>query len=161
MVGYDDWFKAGANPFPCDDLRATNFRGGISFDLSQFDTVATAELLLDAQRSVERSNGEIASAVPPRSFATTLGVGTQPFSSFMPDTNQASLPSSASLVVTVSGQVSDWVTKVAPNFGFVLGGPRGSFGSNPPKDNDAKVTWYGNVRLRLLYNPALNPRAPQ
>lgn len=62
----------------------------------------------------------------------------------------------------ISGQVRDWISKAHPNFGFVIGGPTGMIDpSNPPENNDAKVSWYGNIRLHVIYNPTQNPRAPQ
>ena len=33
--------------------------------------------------------------------------------------------------------------------------------SNPPKNNNATLSWYQKCNLHLVYNPALNPRAPQ
>jgi hypothetical protein len=162
MVGFDDFFRAGSDPFPCDDLRATDFRAGILFDLGQFDSVTAAELLFDTQASVSRSGGESIGQIPGTSHATTLGVGTQAFSPRMPADNEASLPGGPAITVGVSGQVRDWIDHSRPNFGFVISGPRGPVDfHNPPKDNDAKVSWYGNVRLRVTYNPAQNPRAPQ
>jgi hypothetical protein len=81
----------------------------------------------------------------------------------MPDDNEASIAGlTGSIDVGVSGQVRDWISKAHPNFGFVIWGPTGPVDpSNPPENNDAKVSWYGNIRLRVIYNPAQNPRAPQ
>jgi hypothetical protein len=163
MVGFDDYFKHGTDPFPCNDVRAVVFRVGVIFDLSQFDSVASADLLFDTVASVSRSNGETVGQNPAESFATTLGLGTGPFTSAMPDNNEVSLtPTSGSVDIGVSSQVRDWVNKVSPNFGFVLWGPKGPVDpSNPPEDNDAQVSWYANLKLRVVYNPAQNPRAPQ
>jgi hypothetical protein len=160
LVGFDDFFKPGTDPFPCDDIRAVVFRGGVLFDVSQFDSIVTADLLFDTVDSVTRGGGPV--GPPPISQATTLGVATQAFTNTMPFDNEASLPAGPAINVGVSGQVRDWVLKNRPNFGFVLAGPRGLVdSSNPPKDNDAKLSWYSNFRLRILYNPAQNPRAPQ
>jgi len=163
MVGFDDFFRAGAPPFPCSDIRDAIFRGGVSFDLSQFSSIVSADLLYDAQNSISRSNGETTGQSPPQSFATTLGVGTQAFSFAMPDDNEASLPTSGpSFDVGVSSQVRDWISGAHPNFGFVIWGPRPPVDpGNPPEDNDAQITWYGNFKLRIVYNPAQNPNAPQ
>ena len=32
--------------------------------------------------------------------------------------------------------------------------------NNPPENNKATLSWYENFNLRVVYNPALNPRAP-
>lgn len=164
MVGFDDFFRPGSDPFPCDDLRALVFRAGVMFDLTAFDRVSIVTLKFDTASSIDRSNGETIGRLPGRSFATTLGVGTQPFSSTFPDDNEVNLPSGPTAVVEVdvSAHVSDWVTKVRPNFGFVISGPRGLVDpGNPPKDNDAQLSFYQNFRLTVIYNPDLNPRAPQ
>lgn len=163
MVGFDDFFKAGADPFPCDDIRAAVFRAGVLFDVSPFDSIVGANLLFDTQKSVVTLGFLRASQTPPLSQATAIGVGTKAFSTRMPDTNEASLPTGKSSVnVGVSAQVRDWITKTVPNFGFVISGPRGLVDpQNPPRDNDATVSWYTNLRLRVVYNPAQNPRAPQ
>ncbi len=163
MVGFDDFFKAGSPPFPCNDVRAVVFRAGVMFDVSQFDSIVSADLLFDTVASVSRSNGETTGQNPAQSFATTLGEGTGKFTTKMPDDNEVSLtPASGSIDVGVSSQVRDWITKAHPNFGFVLWGPTGPVDpNNPPEDNDAKVSWYTNFKLRVVYNPAQNPRAPQ
>ncbi len=162
MVGFDDFFDPGSDPFPCDDIRAVNFRAGLLFDVSQFDSLVTADLLFDTVDSIIRTGGETIGTSTPKSHATELGVGTQAFTTALPYDNEASLPAGPNMNIGVSGQVKDWVDGTRPNFGFVLSGPRGPISkSNPPKDNDAKVSWYSNFRLRVTYNPAQNPRAPQ
>ena len=162
MVGFDDYFKAGTNPFPCDDIRAVNFRGGARFDLSQFDSIVTADLLFDAVRSITRSGGETTGSSPATSFANVLCVATQPFTSQMLCDNDASLPGTHNINIGVSSQVRNWIDNSRPNHGFVIAGPRGPVSSsNPPEDNDARISFYGNIKLRVHYNPKQNPRAPQ
>ncbi|HEX3500488.1 MAG TPA: hypothetical protein VHT04_14300 [Stellaceae bacterium] len=163
MVGTDDYFKPGAQPFPCDDLRASNFRAGIRFDLSQFDSIGAATLMFDTVNFVSRVNGETVSSSPPNSVATMNGMATQPFNNQMNADNDVTLPAgSGTLSVGVSSQVHDWVTNAHPNFGFVFWGPRGPIDrKNVPKDNDAMVSWYQNFRLNIVYDPTQNPRAPQ
>jgi len=162
MVGYDDFFRGGTPPFACDDVRVSVFRGGVKFDLSQFDSIANAELLFDTMKSVSRSDGVLIGTPTPISYASQLCVATEIFSSQMLCDNDALLPVGETITVGVSGQVRDWVSKSRNNFGFVLGGPRPPFpAKRPPRDNDAKVSWYNNFRLRITYKPALNSRAPQ
>jgi hypothetical protein len=161
LVGFWDFFQPGAPPLPCDHLTAENFRACVIFDVSQFDTITSANLLFDTQSSVTGAKSDS----PPNSYATTLCIATQDFAntpSPAPCNNEASLPTGTSIDVGVSSQVRDWITKKVTNFGFVLEGPRGPIDfNNPPEDNDAKLSFYGNFRLQIVYNPAQNPRAPQ
>jgi hypothetical protein len=159
LVGFDDYFKKGTEPFPCDDVRNAIFRGGLLFNLGPFDSIVSASLLFDAAASVLRQGGGSVGTIPGKSFATTLGVATQAFSSKMLDDNVVSLGTSANTDIGVTSQVKDWIEKARPNFGFVVGGPR--FAGGVFEDNDAQLTWYSNFRLRVVYNPAQNPRAPQ
>lgn len=162
LVGFDNFFAEGTPPLPCHDVRAAVFRGGVVFDLSRFDSVATARLRFDTARSVTRAGGETTSTIPPKSHATTLGMATQAFTSAMPFDNEATLPSTSNIDVMVSSQVRSWVDGERPNFGFVVAGPTGLVDkSNPPRNNDAKVSFYRNFRLEVMYNPERNPRAPQ
>jgi hypothetical protein len=162
LVGFDDFFQPGAQPFPCDHLRDANFRAGVQFDLSKFSKVGIATLTFDTVDFVARANGETTGSSPPTSVATTLGVGTQAFSAAFPDTDEVSLPGGPTVSVGVGNQVSNWVTSPGSNFGFVISGPRASIDpNNPPKDNDARVSFYANFRLTVTYNPVLNPNAPQ
>lgn len=164
MVGFDDYFAPGTDPFPCDDIRTVNFRAVVLFDLSAFDRLSIATLKFDTASSIERNGGGTRGTVPGKSFATMLGVGTLPFgtSSQLPSINEASLPAGSAISITVSSQVADWVMNGVANNGFVIWGPRGPFDrSNPPKSNDAMLSFYQNFRLEVVYNPALNPRAPQ
>jgi hypothetical protein len=139
------------------------FRDAVRFDLGQFDSVVSAELLFDSVGSVNRSGGETVGQSPPASFATTLGVATDDFSPGLPFDDDASLPTGDSAIsMEVASQMRSWLNNERPNFGFVVTGPRGLVDpNNPPKDTDAKVSWYGNFRLRVTYNPAQNSRAPQ
>jgi hypothetical protein len=57
--------------------------------------------------------------------------------------------------------VNLWTSQQQYNYGFILAGPKFSTDNNLPKDNNAQLSWYGGFRLVILYNPALNPRAPQ
>jgi hypothetical protein len=163
MVGFDNFFRAGSGFLPCDDIRANVFRGGVVFDVSPFDVLASATLSFDTARSILRTNGATIGAIPGTSFATTVGVGIQPpFPTTMPETNVESLPAGPRISVIVSDQVGDWIDKTVPNFGFIIGGPTGLVDrSDLPKNNEAKLSWYQNFNLQVLYNPALNPRAPK
>ena len=65
--------------------------------------------------------------------------------------------------ISVSSQVDAWASNAHGNFGFIFAGPRLTFpsASDLPSDNDADMSWYGRFNLVVVYNPALNPRAPK
>ena len=130
------------------------------FDVSQFDHIVIADLLFDTQASISRNGGNTTAST---SVATTLGLSTGPFTGPLPDDDEASIAGlTGSIDEGVTAQLRDWTTNAHPNYGFVIGGPTGPVNPDSfPENNDAKVSWYGNFRLRVVYNPALNPRAPQ
>lgn len=162
MVGYDDYFKAGKPPFACDDVHVSVFRGGVKFDVSQFDAITNAEFQLDTDKSISRSEGKMVRTAAPISYANTLCMATEIFSSKMLCDYPTLLPVGETISLGVTEEVRDWIGMRRNNFGFVLNGPRPDFSAQtPPRDNDAKISWYTNFRLRITYEPALNSRMPQ
>ncbi len=161
LVGFDNFYKHGTQPFPCDDFRAQVFRAAVLFDVKKFDSITSADLLFDTQNSIVRSNGETTGSSPPKSFANLLGMVTSQSDGIQFD-NDVPLPAGPSFAIGVSSQVRDWVDNSHTNLGFSLTGPTGLVDhNNIPENNDAKVSWYGNFRLRIVYNPKQNPDAPQ
>ena len=161
LVGFDNFYKHGTQPFPCDDFRAQVFRAVVLFDVKKFDSITSADLLFDTQNSIVRSNGETTGSSPPKSFANLLGMVTSQSDSIQFD-NDVPLPAGPSFAIGVSSQVRDWVDNSHTNLGFSLTGPTVLVDhNNIPENNDAKVSWYGNFRLRIVYNPKQNPDAPQ
>jgi|SRR6516162_3918791 hypothetical protein len=161
LSGFEDLFDPGTDPFPCVVHAVNLYRGLVAFDLSQFDTIVSADLKFTVDSSIAR-NGELVGQNPPACNATTLGmVSTSDLRSF---DNPVSLPPCGpSLDVGVSDQVRQWIGSPPghPNFGFVIAGPQLDIPDNLPDDNSAAITWYGNFQLNVLYDPSQNPRAPQ
>ena len=176
-VGFQDVYARGAEPFPCqweDDLL---YRGHITFDLSQFDAITDATLLFGLVSSQSTSlapsagPGVIMQDNPPQSYATTVGMSTGtknegqgPY--YWDFDNPVSLPACTSMMFTpcsldVSAQVRMWFSGTHPKYGFIVAGPVMDFPSSLPHDNNANISWYGGIQLQIVYNPALNPRAPQ
>ena len=68
-----------------------------------------------------------------------------------------------SVEVNVTSFVTQWITGTRPNAGFAIANQsdiqrmRYDVISH---DNDAQLAWYGNFRLRVLYNVPDNPRTP-
>jgi hypothetical protein len=163
LVGFDDWFKPGTDPLPCNDFRDAIFRGGVRFDLSQFNSIVAANLLFDASDSFSRdASGISLGEMPPVSHGTFLGVATEQFSINMLADNNVPLPPGPNIDLGVTFQVRDWINHTRPNFGFVVWGPStGVTEDNFPEDNIAQVSFYNNIRLRVIYNSAINPNAPK
>jgi hypothetical protein len=163
--GFDDFFKPGAPPFPCDVFRDDVFRGGVKFDVSKFNSIVNVELLFDTDKSAIRFNGQTAFQQPPTSWATEIGLATLPFSQdgTLPQDNEAGLVQAPGGVdVNVSSQVRQWLNGTHANNGFVIWGPNDIPTKNDhPTDNNAEVSWYSNFRLRVTYDPSKNPNAPQ
>jgi hypothetical protein len=165
LSGFEDFFDPGSGPFPCvvhsDDI----YRGVVAFDLSQFNTIVSADLKFTVDASVTGAPPNFVGQNPAACNATTLGMASA--SDLRSFDNPVSLPPCGpSLDVGVSDQVRQWIapppaTPLHPNFGFVIAGPKLSLPDNLPDDNNTNVTWYGNFQLTVLYDPMQNPRAPQ
>jgi hypothetical protein len=168
-VGWEDIYNEGAQPFPCEEEQQTIYRGHVHFDVSQFDAVADAMLTYDVSHSENTTAGT--NEIPPNSYATTLGMstgtrddGNGPY--FWDYDNDVTLASCGILIspncsLDVSKQMNQWTSQKHFNWGFILAGPKFSTDDPLPKDNNAQLTWYKNFKLVIMYNPALNPRAPQ
>ena len=112
-------------------------------------------------------SGGVSQDNPAQSYATTLGMSTgAPNGSYWDFDNPVSMPSCTSAMFTpcsvdVTSQAKAWVAPTHPNFGFIIAGPILDFPDSLPQDNAVNISFYGRFQLQVLYNPALNPRAPQ
>ena len=158
MVGFDNLYNRG---MLCDELRALTFRGLIDFDVSQFDSIVSANLIFETQTSIERIHATTGQH-PPKSYANTLGLAFLPITRRLDYDTGAPLDPGPSHNVGVTSQVKSWLDGSHPNNGFVLAGPFDHPTlSDYRENNEAKMSWYGNFKLRIVYSPASNPRAPQ
>ncbi len=165
-----DWGRKRSAPARCIEQQQTLYRGQAAFDLGQFDSIAGATLNFNVERSLAEDGG-VNQQIPPVSDATTLGMSTGTTDSgngpyFWDFDNPVAFPGCGPLIqpncsMDVSPQARAWATKSHPNFGFILAGPMLDFPGNLPSDNNGNVSWYDRFQLQILYNPALNPRAPQ
>lgn len=170
--GFTDIFNQGAQPFPCNEQEQILYRGHVHFDLSAFDDPVSATLNITDARFI--SNGQ--NQAPPQCVATVLGMSTGtrddghgPY--YWDYDNEASMPppgppsACESIIqplfsIGVSSQVRQWTTQNHFNWGFIIAGP--NLGpASIPSDNNESVTFYSGMTLTVLYNPSLNPRAPQ
>ena len=170
--GFDDIYNHGADPFPCNEQEQILYRGHVQFDLSQFDDPVSATLNITNARSTQGAQPQ----TPPQCVATILGMSTGtrddgqgPY--YWDYDNDASIggpvpPSACQTIINplfaigVSSQVRQWTTQQHFNWGFIIAGP--NLGPpSVPSDNNGNVTFYSGFSLVVLYNPALNPRAPQ
>src|SRR5271166_550254 len=167
--GFDDIYNQGAQPLPCNEQEQILYRGHVRFDLSQFDDPVSATLNF----GISRSTLNLQQQNPPECIATVLGMSTGtrddgrgPY--YWDYDNEVSLPviSPCQTIIQplfsvgVSDQVRQWTTQNHFNWGFIIAGP--NLGPpSPPSDNNGNVSFYNGFSLVVLYNPALNPRAPQ
>jgi hypothetical protein len=174
IVGYEDIFDKGADPFPCEEEQQMLYRGRVVFDLSIFQNITSATLVYNVNRSEAQTAGP--NQIPPMGYATTLGIATLPKDEgngpyFWDFDNPVTLPTCNGGVIkpdcslNVSSQVSQWISLNLPphptNRGFIFAGPILDTPSDLPQDNNGNLTWYDSFQLRVIYNPKLNPNAPQ
>jgi hypothetical protein len=167
--GFDDIYNQGAQPLPCNEQEQILYRGHVQFDLSQFDDPVSATLNVTQTRSTLNTQPQD----PPACIATVLGMSTGTrddgqgpyFWDYSNPTSLTTLTDCQSLIepilsIGVSDQVRMWTQQKQANDGFIIAGP--NLGPpSIPSDNNGNVTFYGGFQLVVLYNPALNPRAPQ
>jgi len=168
MVGYENFYDSGTAPLACQVYRATLARGLVKFSLEGYDTILSAILLFDTLRSVEgpTSQGMI-SRIPGTSFATRIGMaadewfGTPSF----PLIDEVRLGwKSHPVEVDITPYVGQWISGARVNYGLLLANDLElppADADRLPKNNDVQISWFGNFRLRLLYNVPDNPRTPQ
>ncbi len=166
-VGFEDIFNQGAQPLPCNQQQQTIYRGHVRFEVGQFTKVGTAHLTFRTDRSENSTGGS--SEIPPNSYATVMGMSTGMINGkqgpiFWPYDNDVTAPACGSLTgcsVDITQQVNQWASGAHPNNGLIFAGPVLDIADNLPSDNNAKLTWYSGFTLTILYDPALNPNAPQ
>ena len=173
-VGYEDMYVPGAQPLPCYYKQQMLYRGHLQFDLSQFDKIAGATLNINIDKSINTcctTNYEI----PPKCYSTVLGmsIGQEDFGNgpiFWDYDHGVDLPTGCGPLIKpswslqVANQVNQWISGAHPNNGFIIAGPKLDFdgsGDGLPSGNNANLSWYSGISMDVLYNPALNPRAPQ
>ena len=165
MVGFENYYDPGTKPFPCRLYRATVLRGVVQYPLEKYDSVLSAVLLFDTLHSVEGPTpyGMIGQR-PGKSFATRIGVAADSSLGlpYFPLIDEVRLGSGSPFVeVDVTGHVARWLSGTRVNAGFLLANDSDPVPDAKPDNNDAQISWYGNFRLRLLYNVPDNPRTPQ
>lgn len=169
-VGYEDIFNAGAQPLPCNEQEQTIYRAHVQFDTSKFDTVAGTTLTYNIAQSENSTGGS--AEVPANSYATVMGMSTGQISDgnggqvWWNYDNEVTLASCGNLIQPncsqdLSFEVNQWTSQQHFNYGMIIAGPKLNIDDNLPSDNKAQLTWYDDFQLVILYNPALNPRAPQ
>lgn len=164
VVGFDDYYKAGTQPFPCHDIRAASVRAIVRFPLERYDSVLSAFLIFDTVRSIDRSNGVSYGTIPGISYATRIGRADVTNDEWVIDEQPLGWRTHP-VEVNVTPYLPAWFANPQANHGFILADdrpvPHRDDPEAVPRDNDAKLSWYGNFRLRLLYNVPDNPRTPQ
>jgi hypothetical protein len=179
--GEDQIFNQGANPLPCNEQEDIIYRGQFSFvsqepqliptDLTMFDSIVSATLNFGISRSTSNAQPQ----EPPVCVATVLGMstgtkdeGSGPY--YWDYDNDVPINAENPCVtlippqysIGVSSQVRQWISGSHPDYGFIIAGPNlGEPNSGNANSNNGNVSFYNGFQLVILYNPALNPRAPQ
>jgi hypothetical protein len=184
VLGTGDWYAAGPGQVvaglsdlfdssACDEREEQLYRGQVAFDFWQFDQIVGATLTFGVDSSWSPSvaidsNGQPYQDNPPMSHATTLGMSTGlkqgdqgPY--FWDFDNPTTMPActNAACSLDVTWEAKAWIAKTHDNWGFIIAGPNLDFPNNLPQDDVGVISYYGEFQLNVLYNPALNPRAPQ
>jgi hypothetical protein len=168
-VGWEDMFVPGAQPFPCNFQQQRIYRGHVQFDLRKLDTISDATLTYAVDHSENQGAGPAEN--PAHGYATVLGMSTGQIQGdqgpyWWNYDNDVTLPPCNGEMFTpcsvdVSNQANQWTQQNHFNYGFIFAGPKLSIDNSLPSDNNAQLSWYSGFKLNVLYNPALNPRAPQ
>ena len=171
---YDIYYDAGGGPFACPEEWNFLLRSEVAFDLSRFDQIVNATLNFGLESSTSAPLGPDDSGTiqdnPPQSYASTLGMSTGPTewggNIYWDFDNPVPFPRCSQMMfepcsIDVTSQTKAWINHSHTNFGFIIAGPILDFPSNISYDNGQNISWYGHFQLQVLYNPALNPRAPQ
>jgi hypothetical protein len=167
--GYDDIFYPGAQPIPCNEQEQILYRGDVQFDLSKFAAIVSATLNFSGIRSTLNHQPQ----TPPACVATVLGLASAPsqgnngpyFWNYSDSIQMTPQNPCQTLIpplysFNVSSWARQWTGGSVPNNGMIIAGPDlGSPGT--PQDNNGNVSFYSGFQLVVLYNPALNPQAPQ
>lgn len=163
IVGFDDYFAEGTPPFPCDEIRAVSVRAIVKFPLEKYDSVLSAFLMFDTIRSIDRHAGMSLGTIPGKSYATRIGRADPSDSAKIID-EQGLGWRTHPVEVNVTSYLPAWLLNPQDNHGFIIADdrpvPRRDDPDAVPRDNDALLSWYGNFRLRILYNVPDNPRTP-
>jgi hypothetical protein len=168
MVGYENFYDPGTAPLACHVYRATLARGQVKFSIENYDSILSAILLFDTLRSVEGPTPQgMISRLPGTSFATRIGMAAD--ESFGPPSfpliDEVRLGwKSHPVEIDITSYVGQWVSGARMNNGLLLANDLEllpAVADRLPKNSDVQLSWYGNFRLRVLYNVPDNPRTPQ
>lgn len=147
LVGFDDFWDPGTEPFPCYEKIDVAYRGAVRFDLPAVPHFVDATLhfdLLDT-RFPMIDLGSNTSCAARLSIATVDW--SNGFGDLIPAEDFVTLPpDSAAGNVGVAPVVRQWLQGIRPNFGFVLVGRD----EGTPQETKACLSRYGNFRLDLL-----------
>jgi len=82
---------------------------------------------------------------------------------FWPYDSDTSMPACGPLSCggDITTQVNAWASGQHVNWGLIFAGPIITSPNNLPSDSKAQLTWYGSFTLTIIYDPKLNPNAPQ
>ena len=161
LVGFEDFWDPGTNPFPCWEKIDHAYRTAISFDMGPLagKKLWNATLTFTNQKTVATIFGapatclsEIMLGNSDWSGATDLIQGDSyldlPTGTGVNVNNPTvHITNSTAYKIDVTDAVRSWLNGSRPNFGFVFRGPR----ENYAKDNDQCGSFFGDIKLTVEY----------
>jgi hypothetical protein len=160
LVGFENHWDPGTNPFPCWEKIDLAYRTAIKFDMGPLSgkKLWNATLTFTNQKTNATAAApatclsEIMYGVSDWSGATDLIQGDS-YLDLPTGTNvnvsnpTVHISNSTSYQIDVTDAVRGWLNGSRPNFGFVFRGPREDY----VKDNGQCGSFYGNIKLQVEY----------
>lgn len=181
-VGFQDFYLEGSGPFPCSSYQDEHHRLVFTFDLSPFDDIVDGVITLVVARSSTRTRASWNQDAKRTSRATQIGVaakvpvvvikniakGEQTTTvddvelPAMTDGDAFDTGVNPVLKVNATQVINKMLRGQEPTRAFVVAGPHTlSTTDSQSLGNAGVLSWYEVARLRVIYCPNKNPRAPQ
>jgi hypothetical protein len=158
VVGFSNAFSPGTDPFPCSDAVNGYYRGGARFELDQFDAIGSAALFFNFHKTEWNLTPPPADDSAAARLVLLKANDIQSNNTFNPVDFIASVSHARDHIspINVTDVVKAELARGHKQINLVLVSDE-----DPGPNNKEWLSWYGDFRLNVIYNPKLNPRAPQ